>query len=349
MNKLIAVTLLLIALGAWTQPASASDGLEKVDTSERTKRRIDREKQFLYRSLDELNRSQEYVLVTMRALEKQIDAADILEPSRRESDIRSLLEWYQAYAELLGNSVADIEADLSSAYSDEQGASVKPDRYDILIEGYARLGSQLDELVSHLEKLHNRTAERISGLRLTLDYIFSAAFAEERNKNKKPSQSGTDRRNDEMYDRYKDITDTDIAMMQLELKSLGELQRHYAVLIEMGHLELSWITRKTGDCEMLSRLATVVVRDAPAAIEETSNGTIKLYESDIAYFKRKVDDISRARARIVPVGSMRTLDRAEEMTVNYDQMKSRFEHHITWLAEQTSAYRADVVELLKDK
>jgi hypothetical protein len=152
-----------------------------------------------------------------------------------------------------------------------------------------------------------------------------------------------------MYDRYKDITDTEIAMMQLELKSLGELQRHYAVLIEMGHLELFWIARKTGDCEMLSRLATVVGRDAPAAIEETSNRTIKLYESDIAYFKTKVDDISRARARIVPVGSMRTLDRAEEMSVNCDQMKSRFEHHITWLAEQTGAYRADVVELLKDK
>ena len=348
-SNLIAFMLMLALFGAWTPPASGADAPRKADTSERTKNRTEKERQFLYRAVDELNRSQGYVQATEHELEKQIDAADILEPSNREKDLTSFLEWYQGYAEWLDNNTADLEADLSSSYSDEQWAGVKPDRYNVLTDGYERLGSQLDEQVSLLDKLNNKTAERINVLRVALEYILSAAFIEERNRSKNPSQPGTEQRHDERYNRYKNITDLEIAAMQLELKNLDELRKHYAVLIETGRMELSWITRKADDCGALGRLAGVIGRDAPASIEEASKQMIKTYESDISYFKSKNDDISRLRARIIPSGSLRTLDRAEELTENYDQMKSRYEHHITWLSEQTGAYRADLVELRKDK
>jgi hypothetical protein len=200
-----------------------------------------------------------------------------------------------------------------------------------------------------VEKLSDRTEQRISGLRWALEYISSTAFLEERNRDKKQSKPGVNRRKDEMFDRYKDITDVEIAAMQLELKNLAELQKHYAVLIEMGRMELSWISRKAGDYEALSRLAGVIGRDSAVSIEEASNRMVKLYESDIASFKSKIDEISRERARIVPSGTLRTLDRMEEMSENYDRMKSRYEHHVTWLAEQAGAYRADLIELGKEK
>jgi hypothetical protein len=76
---------------------------------------------------------------------------------------------------------------------------------------------------------------------------------------------------------------------------------------------------------------------------------IKIYDSDVLYFKGKVDDLFLQRARIVPAGTMRSLDRMEEMSENYDQMKSRYEHHIVWIAEQSGAYRADIIELRKEK
>ena len=347
MNHLIAVLLGMVLSAAGVPAAAGADAPKKVDASERAKKHIERERQFLYRAVEDLNRSQGYVLAAMHGLEKQIAAADILEQSSREQDVRSFLAWYQAYAEWLGSTVADFEADLAEAYSDRQRAIVKPDRYEVLADGYARLGSQLEEHGSHLEQLNVRTAERIRILSSALEYILSAAFLEDRNRDKKQPQPGNDRRNSERYDRYKDITDAEIAMLQLDLKNLVELQQHYAILMEMERMELFWITRKTGDYEALSLLAKAVGRDAPDSIEEACNRVIKIYNSDISYFRRTSDDISRARSRLIPAGTLRSLDRREELSESYDQMKSRYEHHVIWLGEQIGAYRADLIELRK--
>ncbi len=349
MKNLIAVLLIMTVSAAWAPNAGGADAPTRFDASARAKRRIERERRFLYSAVDELHRSREYVLATMRALEKQADAVDSLEPPGRERDLRSYLEWYHAYLEWLQDNIMDFEADLSGVYSDEQEAGVNPDRYSSLVEGCTQLGSQLGESVAYLEKLNDRTERQIGGLRLALEYISSAAFLEERNRGNKQSKPGTDRRRDETFERYKDITDVEIMQMQLELKNLMELQKHYAVLIEMGRMELSWLGRKTGDYEALGRLAMAVSRDAAVSIEEASNQMIKLYESDIVYFNRKVDDISRARSRIVPAGTLKTLDRMEELAGNYGRMKSRYERHMTWLAEQAGAYRADLIELGKEK
>jgi hypothetical protein len=195
--------------------------------------------------------------------------------------------------------------------------------------------------------------QRIEGLRMALDYVTSVAFIEERNREKKQHEQGNDsgnnRRRDEQYERYKNITDIEIAMMQREFKSLDELQKYLFVLHEMGRMELSWITRKAGDYDALGRLASVIGRNTPASIEEASNRVVKLYDSDIMYFRKRIEEISRARSRAVPMGSLKVLDLMEELSENYDRMKSRYEHHITWLAEQAGAYRADIIGLRQDK
>ena len=353
MNSLLAV-LLIIIMPMLLAPASfAAETPKSADSSDLAKKRIERERQFLYRSVEDLNKSQGYVQATVRGLEKQIDAVDAVEPSRKEKDIASFLEWYRSYTEWLGSNLAEVEADLSRAYSDEQGGIVQPERFYSLVEGYARLGSQLEEQLFRLDKLNDRTIQRIENLRTALEYVTSVAFIEERNREKKQHEQGNDpwnnQRRDELYERYKNTTDIEIAMMQREQKNLDELQKHFLVLIEMGRMELSWITRKTGDYDALGRLASAINRNTPASIEEASNRVAKLYDSDIVYFKKKTEEISRARSRVVPTGSMRALDSMEELSENYGQMKSRYEHHITWLAEQAGAYQADVIELRKDK
>jgi cell division protein FtsB len=344
------IILFIMALPVLSTPAhSAADALAKIEASEQAERRIERERQFLYRAVDDLNRSQGYVQATMRGLERQISAIGILEPSSRERDVGSLLEWYRSYAEWIGSIAADHEEDLSRAYTDGQGSFIRADRYYALVDGYTRLGLQLDEQADQLRKLNERTEERIGRLRQAVDYLSSAAFLEERSRRKKRSRPDTDRRRDELYELYKDITDHEIAAMQVELRNLDELQKHYGLLTEMVRMERSWISRKTGDYEVLGLLAGTVGKDAPVSIEESIILTIKKYESDIAYFKRKIDDVSRARARIVPSGTLRSLDRMEELSDNYDQVKFRYEHHVTWLAEQVGVYRADQIELLKIK
>jgi hypothetical protein len=285
----------------------------------------------------------------MRGMEKQAGAVDDVESSRREGVIRSFWEWYQTYAEWLGNNVVNFEEDLTSAYADGSAASVRAERYESLADGYEKLGAQLEERVSHLEKLNAKTEERIRRLRRALEYVASAGFLEERSRDKRQSQPGVDRRGHELYDQYKDITDLEIAMMQLELRNLEERQKQHLVLIETGHMELNWISRKTGDYDALSHLVKPLAWDRAIPPAEAFNQVIRIYESDIAYFKKKTDDLTRARTSLVASGTLRTLDRVEELSETYTQMKKRYEQHMAWLSEQVGAYRADLTQFRKDK
>ncbi len=342
----------LLTIVLFLMPVHASygaDHAQRRDASESAKKGTAREKQFLYRAVEELNRSQEYVKDTISGLEKQIEAIELLEPSRREKDLRDLLDWYQTYADWLKSNTDDFEADLSRAYSEEPLRRTGPDRYAGMANGYARLGAQLGEQMARLEKANDRIEQRTAGLRRALEYIDSAAFREDKDRDKKQRQNDRDRRNDDLYDQYKYLSDVDIIKMQQELRNLGDQQKHLAILIELGRMEMSWLALKADDSAALSSLARAVGSDAPAPIEEACSRMVKTYESDIAYLRRKVEDVDRMRARIAPTGTLRTLDRIEELAGYYERMKSRYEHHISWLKEQIGAYRADVTELRKEK
>ena len=348
----IARTFFLLMIVLFLMPIHASQGADRAqrsDASESVKKRVARERQFLYRAVEELNKSQEYVKDTMSGLEKQIDAIELLEPSRREKDLRDFLDWYQTYADWLKGNTDDFEADLSNAYSEEPMRRPGPDRYAGMTDGYTRLGSQLGEQIARLEKASDRIEHRIEGLKRELEYIDSAAFREEKNRDKKQRQIERDRRDDDLYDRYKYLTDVDIIKMQQDLRNLGNQQKHLAILIELGRMELRWLALKADDSAALSSVARAIGGDAPAPIEDACSRLIKTYESDIVQLRRKVEDIDRMRARLAPTGTLRTLDRIEELSGYYERMKSRHEHHIAWLREQIGAYRADLTELRKGK
>jgi hypothetical protein len=353
MNKLFPVMLTVILLGIC---ASASADTSLLAGS--AEKRIERERQLLYRTVDDLNRSQGYVQASERGLEKQIDAMNMLESAGRERDLGFFLDWYRSYAEWLGTSLSDFESLLASSYSGGQKPGLQPEPYYSLADGYARLGSQLEDQVARLEKIKDINMQRMAALRTVLDYVASTAFIEERTREKKqteqPNDSRVERkrdrdRKDDLYERYKDATDVEILMMQQEFRNCDELQKHFVLMIETGRLELSWISRKTGDYEALAKLADVIGAGSPASLETTGSQLIKNYESDITYFKRGIEEISRARARIVPAGYLKSLDRMAEMMDTYDQMKNRYEHHIAWLSEQAGAYQADAIQFRKEK
>ncbi len=323
------------------------------DASVAVQKRIERERQFLYRSQEDLSRSQAYVQAAIRGLEKQVDAADRSESSRMTKDIASFLEWYRSYQEWLAENLVAVEEELSASYADEKKAPLRHDRYYSLANGYARLGSQLEERLMHLEKSDNETAQRLADLKMALEYVTSIAFIEERNqehlRQEKQSDRNEKRRKDHRFERYKDITDFQIALMQSDIKNLEVLRKHFLVLMETGRMELSWIMRKSGDCDVLARLSGVIDGNAPASIEAAADSVVKRYDADIVYFKKKLDEVSRMRSGIVPSGSLRVLDRLETLSEHYDRMKNRYEHHSTWLSEQAGAYRADIVLLQKDR
>src|SRR3990170_8801384 len=118
-NKRMFFLLTLILFLLPVHASSGADHAQRRDASELDKKGTERERQFLYRAVEDLVKSQEYVKDTMSGLEKQIDAIELLEPSRREKDLRDFLDWYQTYADWLRSNAEDFEADLSRAYSEE--------------------------------------------------------------------------------------------------------------------------------------------------------------------------------------------------------------------------------------
>ncbi|MDA8101158.1 MAG: hypothetical protein M0042_16185 [Nitrospiraceae bacterium] len=348
MRILLIILLTLINAAFWTPVAFGADDRLQTDGKDRAHRRLTRERLFLERADDDLTRSLRYVQEMLRGIEKQVAAVESYESTRREQDLQSFLEWYQSYAAWLGARSEDIESALLQAYSSDEAGAVRQELWISLVNGYGTYGSQLDERLARLVILNDRTQQRMSDLRRILEYVTSVAFIEARGREKQQSEPGRDRRKDEMYERYKEITDAEIVLMQRELKSLDELQKHYAVLLETGRLERAWIDRKYGDVEVMGQLAAVIGRSA-AAVEEVLNRVIRQYESDSMYFKRKIEDIARSRSRIVPSGSLASLDRTAELSDLYDRMNFRFEHHVTWLSEQIGAYRADLVEIRNNK
>ena len=105
----------LLTLILFLLPIHASHGADHAqrrDASELDKKGTERERQFLYRAVEDLARAQEYVKDTMSGLGKQIDAIELLEPSRREKDLRDFLDWYQTYADWLKEQIGAYRADM---------------------------------------------------------------------------------------------------------------------------------------------------------------------------------------------------------------------------------------------
>jgi hypothetical protein len=77
------------------------------------------------------------------------------------------------------------------------------------------------------------------------------------------------------------------------------------------------------------------------ARDDLYDRVIRNYESDIPFFRQKIDDINRKRSRITRTGTLQTLDRLDDLSEYYDKMKRRYDNHINWLSQQVGAYRAE--------
>ena len=128
--------LLLIAAPA---APSGAEPTSKPAATETMKKRMSREKRFLLRAVEDLDRSQAFVKETMTVLTEQTDAADVLEPRKIRSDLGDLHDWYQKYAGWLGGMAAELETDLAEHFSLRQAGSGWTIRYDEMTKGYQRL------------------------------------------------------------------------------------------------------------------------------------------------------------------------------------------------------------------
>jgi len=329
-------------------------GAEKSDARELE---IGRHKRFLYRAIDELGNSRSFIKQDIRGLEKQVDAIELFEPKQREDDLRSFEDWFQNYADWLSGKSAEFEKDLERYYTEDSPGTEWADRYAEMQEIYEELGRQLASILKSYSKRRETIEEAMLRRKAQLARI---GEEEENEDTKDKDKEGSSRRKRDGENKKKekkekkkkkrskkDEHDDAVRRAQLEheIRNLGDVLNHYAVLIEKGRGMGDWISLKANDCGPLNDVAYAITGSRLSTMERSYEKMIGAYERDISAIRRKLEAIDRKRSRVTSVGTLRTLDRMDELSAHYEQMRSRYEHHAAWLKVQIGAYRAELTEI----
>ncbi len=148
---------------------------------------------------------------------------------------------------------------------------------------------------------------------------------------------------------YRELANDEVEWFRMELRSLGDQRTYLSGLSELSQYELNWMSMKFEDSAFLDALGSVIGSETTGPIADASRGIIKTYESDVKLLKRSVDEIKGKLHGMTRTGSLKTLDRLEELSRHYEKIKTRYERHIEWLKGQIGGYRADLIALDKNR
>jgi hypothetical protein len=331
------VTALILTM---VSPGRAGDDSRPQDMVER---RAEREKRFLFRALEDLDKSLLYVTEMMDGLDRQIDGMQLLESARRENDLRGLLDWYYSYASWLSEYRAQFDADITDAFSGEKAPKGWTERYAAMARGYGQLAEDMQNTVNGLEYDKREVEKRLVDLRSRMNYLNDLTS---RDKDYRDRDKDRDRGDRDRPDKLSDEKDRErraleVASLVSEIQGFENLLRHLDVMTELGKYELNWVNRKTADCAALNEAAKAIERSGRVSRDDLYGRVIGNYESDITFFRKKIDEIDRKRSRLTMTGTLQTLDRLDDLSEYYNKMKHRYENHIDWLSQQIGAYRAE--------
>jgi hypothetical protein len=321
--------------------ASAADSPGTPQAS--SKKRIDREKAFLLRGSDDLGRTLASVGETLAVLNEQVEAAKSREPENKAKERLGLLEWYQKYSDWLGGMAAEFDLEVSAYFSKPQADAGWTARFDELTQGYRRLSLELGGMMRKLEGEKKTLDARMQKLNTAVleRRILVDKDDLELARELWPAYRSYDRR--EAI--YKDLSDAEVFYFQTELKTLGEQQKYFECLAELGNYEEGWLIIKADEFAKLQELARVIGGEEPGPVAAAARGMIRTYEADMAKLKRKTSELDAKIQTITRAGTFRMLDRLDELSRYYENMKNRYERHVEWLGVQVGSYQADLIEL----
>ncbi len=326
-------------------PVSAANAVDAPGTAQQvsSKKRIEREKTFLLRGSDDLGRTLASVGETLAVLTEQVDAAESREPGNKAKERLGLLEWYQKYADWLGGMAAEFDLEVSAYFSKPQADAGWTARYDELTKGYRKLSLELAGMMQKLEEEKKKLDERMQKLNTAVleRRILVDKDDLELARELWPAYRSYDRR--EAI--YKDLSDAEVFYFQGELKTLGEQQKYFECLAELGNYEESWLIIKADEFVKLHELARVIGGEEPGPVVSAVRGMIRTYEADMAVLKRKTSELDAKIRNITRTGTFRMLDRMDELSRYYENMKNRCDRHVEWLGVQIGGYQADLIEL----
>jgi hypothetical protein len=344
-QAIIPFLAMLLLFPVSTAFSADSTGAAPRDSS---KKRIEQVKAFLMRSSDEMSRSLIYANGTIALLKEQTEAVAGREPDSNPDERLALLEWYQRYADCLKGMSAELDITVGNYYSGPKAGAEWIDWYEELARDYRESAGELGRTALRIKGEKDKTEARMQKL--------STAVTERRvlvdMKDLELAHELWPATYRVSYDRpestFRELTDEEVLRLRNELRSLGEQQKYFECLTELGKYEQGWLDIKTDDSAKLSELANVIGGDDPGAVIFAIKGTIRTYDADIAALKRKSAELDKKIQAITRTGTLKTLDRLEELSRYYEQMKSRCDRHIDWLKGQIGNYQADLVEISKE-
>lgn len=330
-------------------PASTSFGADSPGTilQDSSKKRIERVKAFLLKSTDEISRSLTFANATTALLKEQSEAAAGRAPDSKPDERLALLEWYQRYADMLKEMFAELDITVSNSYSRPKAGHEWIAWYEDLAKDYRRSAGELGGTVQKLDGEKKKIEARMQKLNTA---VVERRILVDRDDLELAHELWPTYRvsNDRPKATYKDLTDEEVLRLRSELSSLGEQQKYFDCLTELGKYEQDWLDIKAEDSVKLSLIARVIGGDDPGAAIYAIKGALRTYESDIAALKRGSGELDAKSRGITRSGTLKTLDRLEELSRYYEQMKSRFDRHVDWLRGQIGSYQADLMEISKE-
>jgi hypothetical protein len=338
--------IMLLFQAALSIPAAA----DTPDADRRTmaQRRIEREKTFLLRSADELNRTLASANETMAVLKEQTEAAAIQGPGSRADERLALLVWYQKYSDWLKGMSQEMDLAVSEYFSRQRRDVAWTAQCEELTRGCRKLADELDGSVQRLEKDRKVIEARMQRLnaavtdrRILVDRD-DLDLARELWPSYRPS---SDRREAV----YRDLSEEEVLYFRNEQRAAVEQLKYLDCLTELGTYERGWLAIKAGDFAAAGEIAAVIGGSDPGAVAYAIRSAIRTYESDIAILKGRSGEIDAKIRGMARTGSLGTLDRLEELSRYYEKMKNRFDRQVEWLRGQIGSYRAELMVLDKER
>jgi hypothetical protein len=335
-----------------TDPAAGkreASGEASKRISDRDKR-LEREKRFFLRSLEDLRFLLSLVETEQNELNREIDAIPLLELPNRETDLGEIRELFDSYADWVKEYEAEFDTDLAML-SSSSGSSAPdgqwPGRYAAMSTEFRKLANRLSAMSERFDAEGKRLAAIIDRRRL-LRGKYSALEEQIANITRKPAERGGDTRNnnDTVHLRAR------LRVVQNELSALSmvteDTLKHYFCIGERVRAEAAWMATKSDEYEFLGNTAATITgtqaRNRPA-VEAAISRLRRANEQMINRMKKRIDTIDRKLSLVSPAGTLQEMQRSNELHDLYLNQKQRYEQYIDRLKIQTGALEADLGEL----
>ena len=308
----------------------------RAGAAETAKKRTERIKRFLHRSIDELDQSLFFAREDIGDIQGQIEAITFAGLSLAEEELRSLTDWLYDYEAMLGREHAAFEQDLNTYYAGSSEARGWISRYENMRERHLQMKTGLAERVKKLEEERRRAEDKIFLMKNEVIRLRTPERDDETPlRREKRDSKKRDPREDEQL----------IAQLEAELRAFEQLILQYNALIEKTRGASDWLSLKMGDYEALDSVAKAINGQDLTAIESAYNGIIRIYDADIFFLNSRIEEFDRKRSSLTRSGTLSTIDRQEELSRYYERRKSRYERQLNWLKVQIGNYRAELVDI----